>query len=142
MKQFILILVIMVFVISCKSEKKKETTPVKETKVETKTVVEEKSIPNEHYEEVNKIWNSGLSAVTNCVKAKIEKTGQKGIRGYVVIEGVIGVKDNPTKLRIKERTLKIEGLEKCIFAYLKDMVFPTWGYPVKSFGSYSIDIAY
>ncbi|MGM0596311.1 MAG: hypothetical protein ACQES9_04665 [Myxococcota bacterium] len=130
------------------NNKKEETTPEKnqpespETNSEEKEEEKPKIVPVEYEQSVQQIWNQGISAVTNCVKKQVAKTQQKGLSGYIIVEGTIGEDKNPKNLKIVDKSLKVDNIEKCIVEYLKDLEFPTWGYPVKYQHNYSINILY
>lgn len=105
-------------------------------------VQEPKLVPLDHFEAVDKVWQSAFSAVRSCVEKRIEVTKQKGIEGYLIIAAKVGLKPNPIDIRIKENKLGIEGLESCIQELLSQIEFPTWGYWADSQYSYSFTIGY
>ncbi|MDA3862489.1 MAG: hypothetical protein PF689_01325 [Deltaproteobacteria bacterium] len=136
-----------ILAIGCQS-KKEQTTPDKDqTKNEEPNPEEEvkptpTTVPAEYEQKVQQTWNFGISAVTNCVKKQVAKTKQKGLTGYIIVEGTIGKTKYPQDLKIVSKSLKVDNIEKCIVDYLKDLEFPTWGYPVKYQHSYSLNILY
>ncbi|MBU1241246.1 hypothetical protein KKF84_04685 [Myxococcota bacterium] len=131
--------------LSCNG-KKKETTPkneVTEPAVDTKPEPgTTKTVPMEHEQAVSEAWQMGFNAVKNCVSEAIAKTKQKGIKGYVHVQAVIGTSAKPKNLKIVKKTLNVEGIETCILNYLKDLEFPTWGYDVTFTHSYDMMIGY
>ena len=144
MRTFLTILLSLTLLAACSDTKKKEkTTPDPgPTKVDTGTSNTQNTVPLDHETTVMNTWNSGLDAVKNCIAKRIAKTGQKGLNGYIIVEGKIGLTENPKDLRIVENKLKVTQIEECILTYLKDLSFPTWGYEVTYQHNYSVNIMY
>ena len=139
-----LLMALALLVAGC-GDKKKDTTPKNEPKeevVDTSTNTGPKTVPQEHEMAVSEAWQMGFNAVKNCVSDAIKKSGQKGIKGYIHIQADIGTVAKPKNLKIVKKTLKVEGIEKCILDYLKDLEFPVWGYNVSYIHSYDLQIGY
>ncbi len=145
LKALILLLPLTLSFTAC-DKKKEQTTPKQESTAEEddspKAPAVDKGVPGEFEERVAMIWQSGFNAVRNCVSTAIQKSGQKGIKGYIHVQARIGLQTKPIDLKIVKKTLKVEGIESCIVDYLKDLEFPTWGYNVKYLHSYDMQIGY
>ncbi len=141
--KFHLIFILFVFSMAACKKDAPVTTPEEEPQpVEETKTAEPRLVPLEHFDRVDAIWQTALSAVVNCVQKRIDATNQKGLQGYLIIEADIGLKPNPINIRIKEQQLKIDQIETCIVEYLSQMEFPTWGYWAKSQYSFSINVGY
>ena len=146
LKLFSVILSSFFFLISCGNKAKKQnTTPQKEQVTPTDvadTEPTDKPVPADYEDKVDNIWQSGLAVVVDCVQQRVDQTKQKGVRGYVVISAVIGVKPNPQNVKVSDKKLPVDKIEDCIVKNIGELTFPTWGYPVKTSYSYSIDVSY
>ncbi|MBU1218410.1 hypothetical protein KKF34_06495 [Myxococcota bacterium] len=144
MKKLIILVSSLVFILGCSDKKNtaKDTTPEKQTEVVENKNDLPKAVPAEKAYEVQKIWEGGLAAVTECIGKRIAQTNQKGLSGYIIVEGTIGTSENPKNLRIVDKKLAVDKIEDCIMSYLKGLQFPTWGYEVKYQHPYNISILY
>jgi len=136
----ILVLAISLFTFACKKDAP-STEPTKEpTPDEPKS--EAKLVPLDHFDTVDAVWKSALSAVVSCVQKRIDETKQKGIEGFLIIEAKIGKEKNPIDIRIKEQKLNVDQIEPCLQDLLKQLEFPVWGYWATSQYSYTINVGY
>ncbi len=114
----------------CGDKEKQDTTPQRtvEPEPERPTGPPKKLMPPELRSQVEREFKNRTGDLERCYNDYVVETGNKKLRGTIIIAVTIGWRKNPSKVWFLKNEFKAHPkLTECFLSKIRQWEFPTWG---------------